>query len=453
MATKRISPGIYEVDGKRVTAKTSEEAEKKSGKSKNSKENQSGKSDSGEKTVKLSKDAEVVKKNTQEGKNLTNILGFDKPLSTISTELPEDQKAYIEAVKSLTDPNSAAFVGKRSDEEKGALSNLQNLVGQSSQRTPEEQKALSSLEGILSTAGQRSLESSDLLNQMKNRVATAGQRSTEMQDTLNLMKSGLAGLNAQENQALREQAQKEVDRKYQSAIEDFQNQSRLSGMGGASRAGLRNARRDALGAQADLEQKNLLNNVNIQDQRRQAYANTLGTQENSENQRYMDAINAYRSQLSGTEQNEFNQKALAAQNYASGVNDFTNNLFNRQTTAANNYANQVNTLGQNERARVNQALGNYGNALNDRNNYFLDTTKTNLGQERTDRAAQTAAALGFAGLTEAQRAKRRAGARKTGDGRTRPNGTNSGAGQYGGFNSQADQDYYNSYASIMNQFS
>lgn len=448
MATKRISPGIYEVDGKRVTAKTADEAEKKagkSGKSKNTEQNQSGKSTD---TVKLSKDAKSVLKNTKEGQALTNLLGIDKPLSTIGTELPEDQKAYIEAVKSLTDPSSASFVGKRSDEEKGALAGLQDLVNKSSQRTPEEQKALSSLEGILSAAGQRSAETSDLLSQMKNRVATAGNRSAEMQDTLNLMKSGLAGLNAQENQALREQAQKEVDRKYQSAIEDFQNQSRLSGMGGASRAGLRNARRDALGAQADLEQKNLLNNVNIQDQRRQAYANTLGSQETSENQRYMDAINAYRNQLSGTEQNEFNQRALASQNYASGVNDFTNNLFNRQSTAANNYAGQVNTLGQNERARVTQALGNYGNALTDRNNYFLDTTKTNLGQERTDRAALTAAALGFAGLTESQRAKRKANAKKSGDGRTNPNGANANTGQYGGFPGQAEQDLYNSFKSI-----
>lgn len=459
MAAKYISPGVYEVNGKRVNAKTSAEAEKKAGGKKAEDKKADGKktdaktdAPAGEakKEVKLDKAEKKVLKDVEGGKAVTNQLGFDKPLSRVSTDTPDDQKAYIEAVKALTDPSSAAFVGKRSDEEKGAVAQLQKMMTESGQQSPEERAALDSLKGVLDNAGVRSQETTDLLGGMKDRVATAGQRSAEMKETLDLMKGGLAGLNAPENQALREQAQKEVDRKYQAAVEDFQNQSRLSGMGGAARAGMRNARRDAMGAQADLEQKNLLANIDVQDKRREAYAKTLSGEEAAEDKRYRDAVDAYRDQLSGTEREEFDQKARASANYATGVNDYTSNRFNRMNTATNNYANTVGQYGTNERARVNEALGNYGSALNDRNTQFMDATKVNLGQERTDRAAQVQSALGFAGLSETERARKRAlrqnKRRGGGDGRVNPNG----AGSTGTQPAYSADQYYNDVAGLIN---
>lgn len=462
MAAKRISPGVYEVNGKRVNAASAAEAEKKAGgakkepnKADDKKADTKADAPKAEekKEIKLDKSEQKVLKDVKGGQGITNQLGFDKPLSRVSTDTPEDQKAYIEAVRALTDPSSAAFVGKRSDEEKGAVAQLQKMMTESGQQTPEERAALDSLKGVLDKAGVRSGEMTELLAGMKDKVATAGQRSAEMKETLDLMKGGLAGLNAPENQALREQAQKEVDRKYQSAVEDFQNQSRLSGMGGAARAGMRNARRDAMMAQGDLEQKNLLANIDVQDRRRNEYAQTLGQQETAEDARYRAAVDAYRSQLSDTEKEEFDQRAGAAANYAAGVNDYTSNRFNRMNTATNNYANTVGQYGINERARVNEALGNYGTALNDRNAQFMDATKVNLGQERTDRAAQVQSALGFAGLSETERARKRAlrqNKRRGGDGRVNPSGAGATQpGQYGGFNSAADQEYYNSVANAL----
>lgn len=457
MAAKRLSPGVYEVNGKRIQAASAAEAEKKAGaagkKADDKKDTGAGKNTAttpqGEQ-IKLDKSEKKVLDDVKGGQGITNVLGFDKPLSRISTETPEDQKAFIESLRQLADPSSAAFVGKRSDEEKGAISSLKDLMGKAGEQTPEEAKALSSLEGIMNSAGIRSDEMKGVLSSLKDRVATAGQRSSEMQSTLDLMKQGLAGLNAPENQALREQAQKEVDRKYKAAVEDFQNQSRLSGMGSASRAGMRNARRDALGAQADMEQKNLLANIDIQDSRRKDYANTLSEQETNEDQRYRNAIDAYRDQLSGTEKTEFDQRQGATRDYASGVNDYTANKFNRMNTATNNYANTVGQYGTNERARVNEALQNYGGSLTDRNNYFLDTSKVNLGQERTDRAAAVQSALGFAGLSETERARRRAlrdSKRRGGDGRTNPNGAGNTATQQPGYSAQ---DYINEVQSIYN---
>lgn len=502
MATRRISAGVYEVNGKRVNANSATEAERKAGSS-SSKRGDGGKAasstnETGAKQIKLDRAEKTVKKNVEGGQNLANLLGLTKPLSRISTEIPEDQKAFIEAIKSLSDPSSEAFVGKRSGEEKAALENLRGLMDSSKEQTPEETRALGALEdlmgragtrseamsGLLSrlegdsrTRGERSAETADILSQLRGRVATAGNRSQDMQDTLSLMKQGLAGLSAPENQALREQGQREVDRKYQLAVEDLQNTARRSGMGSAARAGMRNARRDAMGAQADLEQKNLLANIDVQDRRRKDYANTLGNQEqmefdrasgalrdygagvgdaeSRENQRYADALSLFSNQLRGVESDEFGQRSDAARNFASGVSDFTNSRWSRMNNASANYANTVNQLGQNERERVRGAMGDYGNALEGRNSYFMDATQTNLGQERTDRAAEVQGALGLAGLSETERARKRAlrqNKRRGGDGRN--SGMAQGApqqGQYGGFNSQADQEYYNAIASAYNQ--
>jgi hypothetical protein len=262
------------------------------------------------------------------------------------------------------------------------------------------------------------------------------------------MKGGLAGLNSAENQALREQGQREIDRKYKAAVEELQNTARTTGVQSAARAGSRNARREAMGAQGDMEQKNLLANIDVQDRRRNDYASTLGSAEAAENDRYRSAVDAFRGQLSGTEAAEFGQRATASQNYAGGVNDFTNNRFNRMNTATNNYTNTVGQFGNNERARVTEALGNYGGALNDRNAQFMDATKVNLGQERTDRAAAVQGALGFAGLSETERARRRAlrgSKRRGGDGR------NSGAsGTTAAQPAYSAQDYINEVQSIYN---
>ncbi len=406
------------------------------------------------KPVKLDKAQNKVYKDVEGGKALGNLLGFDEPLSRVSTEIPEDQKALIESLRALSDPSSAGFVGKRSDEEKGVLDQLKSIMDQAGATSQEETDALGALRGVLDSAGKRSGDTQGLLDQLKGRTATAGQRSDEMKETLALMKSGLAGLNSQENQALREQAQKEVDRKYQQSVEALQSATRRSGMGGAERAGMRNARRDAMGAQADMEQKNLLSNIDIQDRRRGEYANTLTAQEQAEFGRGADALDMYGNTLRGTENDEFSQKERASANYAGGVNDFTNNRFNRMNTAAGNWAGSTLDMANNERLRTQGALRDYGSSLADRSNYFMDAAKTNLGQERTERAAQVQGSLGLAGLTENERARRRAlranKRRGGGDGRTAPT-TATDPNQFGGFGSAADQEYYNTISGIYGQ--
>ena len=446
--------------------------------------------------IQLDKSQEKVVKGVQGGQQMSNILGLDKPLSRLDTNTPEDRQRLIESIKQLSDPSSPAFVGNRSQEEKDSLGTLDKLSQDAQGDDPLETKALAALEASMGSAGVRTQEQTDLMARLKSdsetrgqrtgemtdnlaalkaKAATAGNRSQEMADTLALMKQGLAGLSAPENQAMREQAQREVDRKQQAAIESVQNAARSTGMrGGSVRAGERNARRDGMMAQADLEQKGLLANIDIQDKRRTAYgdqlsgvendefdrgrlsgldyADALGGAERDENARYSDSINAFRNQLSGVEANEADQRMRATDAYASTATNTAANRFARRTSAADAYSGRVNQLGNAERERTRNALGDYGNALSERDNYFRSAAEANMGQERTEKAAGIQSAFGLAGLTEVERARRRANAankrRGRGDGRT------SGApatdpNQFGGFASAADQEYYNSVNSIM----
>lgn len=446
----------------------------------------------------LTKAEEKIRKGVEGGKNLSNSLGFDKPLSQLGTDIPEDQKALIESLRQLGDPSSEAFVGKRGQQESDALNTLKGISDEAGSTSPEETLALDSLKSLMSGAGQRSKETSDLLgslggdfakagersadttdiiSQAKARAATAGNRSTEMQETLRLMEQGLAGLNATENQALREQGQREVDRKFQSAVDGLQNAARTTGLKSSLRAGTRNARKDAMMAQGDLEQKNLLANVDVKRNAKLDYSDLLGKQEQSEfnrgdtafntygnlvgdaetreGNRRIGAGNVYANALGGAEANEFDQRNRTTNAYAGAVNDFTASRFNRRTNAADAYSGRVNDLANNERGRVNDALGNYGNSIADRNAFFLDSSKVNLGQERADRAAQIQSSLGLAGLAENETARQRAlrqGKRKSkkGDGRVAgQTSTLADPNQFGGFRSAADQEYYNSVAGLL----
>lgn len=274
------------------------------------------------KKVKISASGKSVLNSTKEGSNIYDLSGLNIPLSRISTEQPEDSRAFTESLRQMYDPTSESFAGRRTEEESGVLDKL------------------------------------------KADAATAGDRSDQMKEIISIMHEGLAGLNASENQALREQGQKEIDRRQAAAAEGINDFARTGGMrGGRQAAALRNSRRDAMGAQGDLESKNLVANVDVQDRRRAQYGDTVA----------------------GAERDEFGRKQLASDSY-------TNTL--------------MDILGG-QRDRAQNATVNYGNSLDSKNKYFLDTTKVNLGQERTEAAAKSAGTTGFAGLIETERQRRR----------------------------------------------
>lgn len=170
-------------------------------------------------------------------------------------------------------------------------------------------------------AGQRSDQTKNYLEALQNQAATAGNRSSEMADILALMRNGLAGLNAQENTAIREQAQRELDRRFQNeqyALQKAAGGGRLRG--GALASSLGDIGQRAAESQSQLEQDLLVKNIDIQDQRRNQYGSFLGGQEEAERNRTANALGALGAGIGGAEQAEFQRAEQARQDLLGAQN-------------------------------------------------------------------------------------------------------------------------------------
>lgn len=123
-----------------------------------------------------------------------------------------------------------------------------------------------------------------------NNPAYIGGRSKEMTDILDMMKQGLAGLSAPENTALREQAQRSLDQQYQTSLRQLQmSQARGGARGAAASAQQSNLDRQRMDEQNNLEQDLLVKNIDVQDQRRNAYQQALSGDEQVRAKKLQDA--------------------------------------------------------------------------------------------------------------------------------------------------------------------
>lgn len=167
----------------------------------------------------------------------------------------------------------------------------------SARSTAEELGLLPTLDR-LDTSGQETLTRT-----LKDLFDTAGQRSADMVEVQTLMKGGLAGLNATENQALREQAQRSMDTQYQTALRGLSmGQSRGGVRGAAATAQQGNLNKERMTQQNQMEQDLLVKNIDIQDKRRAAYSDLVAGMENQEFGRKAKA-----GEMLGTAQAELNK--------------------------------------------------------------------------------------------------------------------------------------------------
>lgn len=211
---------------------------------------------------KLSKGLKNLGRDFTQADELANRLGLN----------PDMDQIDLSREKAWADPTSDAFVGKRSDESK------------------------------------------DYLEGLRTQVENAGRRSQEMQATLDLMKGGLAGLNAQENQALRAAAQAEVNRQYQGSVRKLQEAQTRGRVFGASRtAQLSNLDRSQAQQKSDFERDLLIKNIDIQDKRRNDYLGATRTAETDEFNRTTDSMKNYGSALGDAQKSEYD-KMIEAQN-------------------------------------------------------------------------------------------------------------------------------------------
>lgn len=221
--------------------------------------------------------------------------------------------------------------------------------------------------------GTRSIDDKNNLEALTKNVQRAGDRSAEMTDLLNLFKGGLQGLNAEENTALRESSQREVNREYETGMYELQKaQSRNRTRSAASNRQVMDANRNKFNDTASNEQDLLLKNMDVQDKRRSAYGDALTGAEKNEFDRTQDALRSFSDALGSTE--------------------------NREDARIYNTRNQ-----------------------------FLDSSKFNIDQSGKDKAAKVAGATGLLGLAYTERNNNRnykltksgmASSRRSGDGRT-----------------------------------
>lgn len=204
--------------------------------------------------------------------------GLQQTLGRQDPNVPQDQLDFLKTLSGQVDPNSANYAGKRSQEMTDQLGLMQSMQG----------------------------------------------RTQETADLLKMMQGGLAGLNAQENQALREQANRENTRAYQTALSNLQaNQAKMGVRGAAAAAQMFQANKGFMQQRDQTEQDLLVKNIDIQDKRRGQYADVLGGAETREAQRRND----YSSALTGAEKLEADKLAAAQQNYNTGLqnrNDYVN---------------------------------------------------------------------------------------------------------------------------------
>jgi len=120
--------------------------------------------------------------------------------------------------------------------------------------------------------------------------AYAGRRSDEMKDILGKLSGGLQGLSSEENTALREQAQREISRGYETSLRDMMVAGSRSGLRGASAtAQAGNLARQKGEDISNMEQDLLVKNIDIQDSRRNDYLSALTGIEGDEKDRASSA--------------------------------------------------------------------------------------------------------------------------------------------------------------------
>ncbi len=239
MATpKRLSPGVYEVNGKRIQATSSSEALKKAGvKSTATKTDSKSTTSSGSSSSKREEDFKTTEPTQEEVAETARV----------------QHEAAIEAGRKLAteldDPN---IYGKVSEE-----------------RTQEEK---------------------DALRMLQSEYESAKTRSADATLALEKLRSGMEGLNSQEGMALREQARRELDSQFRNQMAQSRANAARSGVrGGAAAAQSNILMRERAKAQGNLEQDLTVQNYGLKQQGVQNFAGFVNQLEQNEAARRQNA--------------------------------------------------------------------------------------------------------------------------------------------------------------------
>lgn len=145
----------------------------------------------------------------------------------------------------------------------------------------------------------RPAETQNLINQQQAFTDQAGVLSDEAKKALSLAEGGLGGLTAAENDALRARGFEGLNREFQGGLRQLASaQGRAGVTGAAGTAGVADLIRGRLDGVGALERDILLSNIDVQDRRRQGFAdlvNTLDTNRFNQQSQALDRLGALTS--------------------------------------------------------------------------------------------------------------------------------------------------------------
>jgi len=157
----------------------------------------------------------------------------------------------------------------------------------------------------------RSDEMNSLLKRFEEQANTAGQRPEDIQAIIDKMQGGLGGLMADEQTAIREASQRELDRDLATqrrALASLQGASGVRGAAGGAQ--FRDLARERFRAQQQMEQDLQVQNIDIQNQRREYLSKFLGDQTQNEFERGAEALRNFGDATTFARGDELNRQLL-----------------------------------------------------------------------------------------------------------------------------------------------
>lgn len=297
LTAKRISAGIYEVNGKRINATSSAAAlsayNKKYApvKPTTPPKTEAPKTDTPKKDtapVPPTGNAEPPAADTlpiDEKTKLTEGIDTKTPgLSDIDTKAIERAKAILGIGEKFGRGIADEFY------KDGSLGRQVEAV------TPEEQAALDQIKQFAGQVGYRTADTQNILNQQQSILDEARQLSAQEQEALNYSRAGLAGLNAPEMEGLRSQARAQIQgQAQQEARQLAKAQARGQVFGAAATAQRRLLGQDTIREGRNLERDLLVKNIDIKQAAQNAFNSLVTNTESNKASRTNAASNTLAS--------------------------------------------------------------------------------------------------------------------------------------------------------------
>lgn len=233
MATsaKRLSAGVYEVNGKRIQAASSAEALKKAG-----------------------------------------VKSTSTKTDSKSTNTTTSSGAKTEEEFTTTEPTQEEIAAIAKQQNEDAIAAGRKLAGELDDPS------------IYGTVSENPTQDEiDAINMLKNEYANSQNRSADATLALEKLRAGMEGLNSQEGMALREQARRELDSQFRNQMAQSKaNAARSMTRGAAANAQSMILQRERAKAQGNLEQDLTVQNYGLKQQGVQNFAGFVNQLEQNE---------------------------------------------------------------------------------------------------------------------------------------------------------------------------